>query len=734
MRAQNIISLSAMAIMMVTAVSCSQEPIVEVNPVVEQYTQNFIKQFGIPASGHDFAMATSAGLRVKTANGGHVTVTAEVDGKEYLFADLNVPAGTHALPVTIPNSVTTLKIKSGFKTLEAGVNDLIDIDDDTPSSRGVNISAPNDFGIFTFTDNDDDAPLITFSPDDFLNEYLNNHKKGEDCTNKWYLGKDVDKGYIDPWANDSIYVYYGEVGLGATDLKYNAEQGWYVEGLHYIIFPVWWNTNRYGDKDYRLSMVQYNAANNSHAVPFNDAENGEIPFPQLGYSESVIDPENVMANINSFIYDDGTFNKAYDPVVAKTVVSKGVKVDMEPDSWDESAFRLDLRSGIGETYSFSSTVPYWNAKVWGNKYYDVTISDLMYSTVSTMLYILEGQKFEVNNYPLNNNTGHTDPKYCDSPFLIGFTSQPKCEADTDPRDYTDLILLVLPTHGLELLYNINDLPEPYVWTMAIEDLGGTDDWDFNDVVFHFTDVIRNLNSVNGNKIVTYWSGSKAAESVRTIDVWPVATGGTMPIYITFNGTVSGMSSIPLPEWGNQMFSDANKAIKDALQTSETGTFVLGTEVHKWLGAQHYTQFVNVGASRDGSYGKHVQFVIPATTDLSYTNKMGAVSEQNKPLYGFSLLVDRENTLGIDALNNEEKGMSLLPDLKLGEGTYLIGAPNENGSVAPQMLLISDGDGSWQWPTERTKISDAYPDFNDWISNTGNSAWHKNPKEGKVTKK
>ncbi|MDE6653378.1 MAG: hypothetical protein K2K37_03205 [Muribaculaceae bacterium] len=84
-----------MAAMAASFGSCSQEPIVTIDPVVEEYTRNFIKEFGIPEQGHDFAMAMTAGLKVKTARGGHVTVTAEIDGKNYLFADLDVPVGTH---------------------------------------------------------------------------------------------------------------------------------------------------------------------------------------------------------------------------------------------------------------------------------------------------------------------------------------------------------------------------------------------------------------------------------------------------------------------------------------------------------------------------------------------------------------------------------------------------------------------------------------------------------------
>lgn len=132
--------------------------------------------------------------------------------------------------------------------------------------------------------------------------------------------------------------------------------------------------------------------------------------------------------------------------------------------------------------------------------------------------------------------------------------------------------------------------------------------------------------------------------------------------------------------------------------------------------------------------RQCKFAIPAGTFLRDPYADSYKSEENETLYGFAILVDKDNTLGQNALIDAEKWMTLLSDKTLGEGTYIIGAPDENGCVAPQMLLISDGDGSWQWPLERKKISDAYPGFNDWISNKGNTDWHTKPTTEYVTKK
>lgn len=767
-----------MTVLTAMTVSCSQEPILPSSQVNEEYTKNFIKEFGIPAQGHDFAMATSAGLKVKTVTGGHVTVTAEVDGKEYLFADLNVPAGTHALPVTIPNSVTTLKVKSGFKTFEAGVNDLVDIDADAPASRSWIISGDNYDTegyehISTINGDGIDAPLIAFRPTDFLAGYFKEHAVGAaNSTDYFYQGCNVGDGYALPYSEPNYHLFFGETALGG-----------YGE---YIVFPVWWRKNDMDSKKYTLKIHDVYNYEMSVTAPFNDPDNVSNPFPELKYytgdaSKFMYDNENIIeygvdnygspkqqcrlengdivfdkiyANLNDFITSTG--DNAYPVDETTMVISRGhrIKFTYDPGKAHDFGVAFCLDDGNGN-YSYS--MPEWNKENWGNNYFDEDLNHLFFSYVSTMQYPLnelntsEAVKLHIwekrsmtdeKPFRLFFNYTPVDDIYHDrgdwnknGAFIVGFSSPAQSPADVSThRDYTDFLMLVVPMGYIDLLYQGGELPGPYVWTMAVEDLGGTDDWDFNDVVFHFTDVIGDLNSVNMNNLFTSVEGPADAERARVITVWPEATGGTMPIYITFTG--EKVAGIEMPRWGaDKMYHALNEGIKKSLKNVDDGTFVVGTEVHKWLGASHYTQFVNVGDKRNGTSGTPVQFTIPIGTVLNYAEDTTYKSEDNTPLYGFALLVDKENRLGIDAMNVEEKGMRLLPDLDSYDGAYvLIGAPNEKGSVAPQMLLISDGDGSWQWPSERKKISDAYSGFNDWISDKGNTDWHTNPNTEYVTKK
>lgn len=58
-----------------------------------------------------------------------------------------------------------------------------------------------------------------------------------------------------------------------------------------------------------------------------------------------------------------------------------------------------------------------------------------------------------------------------------------------------------------------------------------------------------------------------------------------------------------------------------------------------------------------------------------------------------------------------------PEYEESNGHFIITAPTKG--EAPQMIIVPD---SWQWPSERTSILDAYPNFTDWSSDKTNTDW------------
>lgn len=189
-----------------------------------------------------------------------------------------------------------------------------------------------------------------------------------------------------------------------------------------------------------------------------------------------------------------------------------------------------------------------------------------------------------------------------------------------------------------------------------------------------------------------------------------------------------------------MYSTANQAIKDyaaALDSQDKTTYIVGKELHAWLGAESYSKITNTGAENKDMKATPVQFAIPSDTELGakpyiYNVQDGSLlaSTKNKTICGFAVLVDKNNKLRIDAMNDDEKGMHRADNLVLGKDEYVIGRPdNSAGELAPQMILVT---GNWRWPQERVNIRHAYPDFASWLSNPEGLNWRNNYIKEKVT--
>ncbi|MDE6541713.1 MAG: DUF4842 domain-containing protein, partial [Muribaculaceae bacterium] len=528
------------------------------------------------------------------------------------------------------------------------------------------------------------------------------------------------------------------------------------------IFPVYWKRDKYGNNDYKVQFSSSNLGQNtdveSMEIVFSDKESTVTPFPELKYSPwcSSFEDLNIDNLFSNPYFYDGTYGEAYlqDMGGHNVIASRGIRIEDYFSQFENknrfNKWYLEINYGFdGDgNCAASSESPYRNIEFWKGNYYDVPLKDLniahhgafMFNILNKNLYIYDETIDECKESgKFVNHTG--------SAGLIGFNSAPPQPGFAgDLRDYCDVVFLYIPK-GSSSQATVSTNKE-YSWTIAAEDLGATDDWDFNDAVFTFSDQIKDLNTENTNadfRRSREW-GPRDAEPVRVITVTPKAAGGIMPIYITYTGKAGKLPVIPdgTGDTADMMYSEANQAIKDymsSLKYSE-GTHIVGKELHSWLGADSYKTMVNTGEKNQNLKVEPVQFVIPADSQLDLEPKVWdsntatwsqgshIASAINKTISGFAVLVDRGNTLNVDAMNEHEQGMRLMENLELGSGTYLIGRPDySGGEIAPQMILVSGG--NWSWPQERVKISDAYPDFPGWLADPTLS-WTKNYIKEKVT--
>ena len=288
--------------------------------------------------------------------------------------------------------------------------------------------------------------------------------------------------------------------------------------------------------------------------------------------------------------------------------------------WTNETGDIDVNTMLGALISFSdealNTDMFQNANAAG-KYgaWTSMASSAVYKYNGVNIISFEdwGGQFTVTNGVPQNTSGSNSIDWNDIAFAIN------AEFQTPPPPVEE------------------EQEEGESWIIACEDLGDTDDYDFNDVVFK----------------VSHVSGQKTAT------VTPLAAGGTLESWIVY---------------GNEYLG----------------------ETHQLLGAKENTSgsYPMINTTTITAPGSPKVVTVPE--DYTVTNNMG----------GFSIIVKSKDNSNSNAV--------------------LIKAPS--AGTAPQMFCVPS---TWAWPTERTKIQDAYPNFANWSADSNNIEWYNNATAGKV---
>lgn len=244
----------------------------------------------------------------------------------------------------------------------------------------------------------------------------------------------------------------------------------------------------------------------------------------------------------------------------------------------------------------------------------------------------------------------------------------------DNLDWNDMVFWI---DGVEPVKN---LEEDLSWTVAFEDLGNTDDFDFNDVVVR---IDHRMNAkINNNSTDLEWNNNYALVSL-------VAAGGTLPASISY------------------------------------GTKDFG-EVHELLGykdkdAKGFYPMINT--EKDGATAEAVT--------LGYINFM----DENRRPSGIASNITRLNwPAGADYSDLNKI------DLKTVAAQIKIVVTSEDGTESSIELPVADKRGKapyalcipspWAWPVERVAINRAYGNgFADWSKNAADimaAKWYVKP--------
>lgn len=705
---------SVMTIGVLTA-ACSEDKWEETPDRDELYARDFIKDFGVPDPDHDWSMATTAGLRVKTSSSVNLKVFAEIDGTRYIFADIPGFKGESGVPVTIPKNVEQLIVAADDREYLCSPSATLDLDNARPADAGrvgtVNITDNKYSYDITITSNN---PTTTSSA---------SFEIDDNPAIKTILTTPFESKYLQTTSDQGI-PFGPFFGNGPFTLAFGQNDFWPKD---WEIFPLWIgddskNTvigialgNSTSSKCY--SRYDLPAGQNYYIAPYgissvDHATNKYEYSPCPDLSNRLINLERI-----SVKYTHPGYYSTYAPYISYYIKRTNSNNSYNREN-EASAFRISYSFAPYNYYQADVTVTNGTISGWGDNYYDAPLKD-MNTCYSTCLYF--------KNVPIkwkHNGSTATETDLVQIFALYDAPTSPAQQRPDKPFAY------ILEYHDETVSYLCAPYKEKtyysYQWTILAEDLGGSHDWDFNDIVFSVSDVITkrqitDIISTDGDEYGTkdypysplYPKNlPQGIQTVREVTVTPLAAGGTLPVYIGWKGKTTTSFEID----GNILLSDIIKNGSYTTPVEKEGDFIIGAELHHWLKSNTHTIPLNVG-DKITHTGKPVKFYIPNDEDWYPTGYYGLPAS----LLGFYAIVDPNGTLGIDTSENfdpladdttEKTGLTPFDPNSRSDG-YIVAPPDpENKSKTPQMFVSWN---NFQWPKESINIGEGYPNFHLYVA-------------------
>jgi len=665
----------------------------------ELYTRDFVEEFG-EFKAESWSEARSVAITVVSDHPTPVTVLAEISGQRFMFATLSSVNGTQPIIMNVPRSVKEFIVLTDdgeYRTKPGSVLDL-----SKSQSRVV--------GTVSYVDA---VPgLENVKPN--YNSANNREIEFNGFQLEHYFNRNVKFGSPD----NLMFNEHDRISNSARYLVVT-KNPWLT------IYPLYWRTNRYGESDYMLGVYIYHVDSKKVIAMYdledfdihnsirlkNDADGWTVASGNEAYDfPNSLKESDVFRTYGAHIHFDGINNSNNAACQIGFYVKSGLKETSTPN-WGRDAAHI--------TYQH----PYFNSPVWKeNNFWDLPLKRINYAytgAATGQSTVTDFAKY----WPKHIDT-FTYEVYDYEFYPLGFSSQPD-GVDSSSPDFCDCVFLV-SGKSIYLAGNEKDNAHGekfgvYPWYLAAEDLGTTDDWDFNDLIVTIyditTDFTRQFSDERNNYPVPPAPG-------RHIVVEPKAAGGIMPIYLMYEGEVA---QVP----------DENTKLSELSGTFTKGTFMIGTEMHRWLGADDHTQMLNTDGVNIDHTGRAVSFCVPiakeGTPEFDPYKIPQDLGEKNQTMRGFWVLVDKNDELRLyesnAAFDPSPFSEKYIADTKhaytpfsgkLGEGIYRIDPPiNTGGSIAPQMLMCHY---TWHWPRERAKISDVYLQFSDWVQGK-RPQWH-----------
>lgn len=356
-----------------------------------------------------------------------------------------------------------------------------------------------------------------------------------------------------------------------------------------------------------------------------------------------------------------------------------------------------------------------------------------YSYAATFLHPVSGYRyFSFEDWPVLHpgpNDWDTTHKYHGWAYEGQFNWDTGAGTYSSDRDNNDLIFLIT---GIDDVQGDDDISwdedevivneKGFTWIWAVEDLGATDDFDFNDLVMRITSVTEitrvdktttHVTDSDGNETTTEESKETVLKS-KKVTFQPLAAGGTLPLYVhwTHKDTTYCLQPGAYYE-GKRRPAEIDQDIEHRTLTP-LSTLVgntVGWEIHRWFDELDYTKMINT--QQQGPVGHRCIIYLDEDFTIEGFGESNQSIDAHGNKAGLSVYVDDERELQTGQI---EKG-------------WTVAAP-EKGKVS-QMFIIYAPDGVWRWPAERRAIHQCYPAFETWLQDAS-TEWFKAPGNGAPT--
>lgn len=516
----NNLGLLAMA-GVVSLASCSKDDnLYQGDETLKQYEENWKATFGDIDPAQDWSMATRGSVTVSVPKTTDVEIYVKYNGEYKCVGNYSKVSGSQTLEFDMPKGCENLLVKTKAESFKAKVGSTIDFGD----TRAIHSTEAGSY----VTVKDAETEIELTSNDVFVYR--------EKLPESGVAGKSGDNR--------------GKEGV---------KQNFYVasDGTSFTIYPIYWQTSQtltlgiyYYNDGVRQTVPVYTIREGSNT---NDAKMIVKKYSQQTvypcFSKQSWESNSTLKEVAELVSDESYKGGSLSEEEHNNVVNKLKEIYAE---YGDNVEVSDLKINNKDSQQLSVVIKYYVLdSYWSLPDYSPSISNDFNAkgkilskginvTVPTGtnfgFYISRGDnkifysqaRYNMDPYYTKDGTKMSSQGACHAAFYkadngkvyLGFEDWEDDYGDSD-MDLNDLIVRVDgidPTDDDKVIDEDATTPSNSMsWIIVCEDLGDTDDYDFNDVVVR----------------VSHVSGE------TTATITPLAAGGTLPATIYFNGKELG---------------------------------------------------------------------------------------------------------------------------------------------------------------------------------------------------